>query len=411
MSRIGDLIQELCPIGVPYRKITDLADYIRGITYSKHDEQSDGPIVVLRANNITLASNTLNDADLKRVAASVRVRENQRLQEDDILICAGSGSKEHIGKVAFIEHGMDATFGGFMAVLRTKGSIEPRFLFHLLTGGVFTTYLASALSTTTINNLNARVMRGFQVPVPPLEVQREIVRILDEFTQLEAELEAELEKRRQQYDYYSEVLLAVARDTPRAKLGDLAVIARGASPRPIRRFLTEEDNGVPWVKIGDVPVDGKYINSTAQRITPDGALKSRRVFPGDFVLSNSMSFGRPYISKIKGCIHDGWLSISGFEGTFDANYLYYLLRSEAVQAEFSRRAGAGTVKNLNAEIVRSIVVPVPPRHEQEDVVALLDKFDRLVNDLSVGLPAELNARRKQYEYYRDRLLTFKELPA
>lgn len=129
------------------------------------------------------------------------------------------------------------------------------------------------------------------------------------------------------------------------------------------------------------------------------------------MLSNSMSFGRPYISKIEGYIHDGWLAISQFEDSFVSDYLYYLLRSSPVQEEFARRAGAGTVKNLNAEIVRSVEIPLPSKETQERVVELLDKFDALVNDLSVGLPAELAARRKQHEYFRDKLLTFEEAVA
>jgi type I restriction enzyme S subunit len=132
------------------------------------------------------------------------------------------------------------------------------------------------------------------------------------------------------------------------------------------------------------------------------------VVPGDFVLSNSMSFGRPYIVKIDGCIHDGWLAIKNFAGTFLPDFLYHLLRTTRVYREMAQRAGAGTVQNLNAEIVKSLLLPVPPLAEQERIVAILDKFDTLVNDLSVGLPAELNARRKQYEHYRDRLLTFPE---
>jgi len=191
-------------------------------------------------------------------------------------------------------------------------------------------------------------------------------------------------------------------------MGEVASIVRGASPRPIQAFLTEDEDGLPWIKIGDVAADGKYITITSERITAVGAAKSRRVRPGDFVLSNSMSFGRPYILKIEGCIHDGWLSISGFSASFLPDFLYHLLRSTPVQAEFARRAGAGTVQNLNAEIVRSVRVPVPTLSEQARIVAILDKFDALVNDLSVGLPAELAARRKQYEYYRDRLLAFKE---
>jgi len=214
-----------------------------------------------------------------------------------------------------------------------------------------------------------------------------------------------------QYAYYMEKLLAVDAGVNRVRLGDVATIVRGASPRPIQKFLTDDPAGAPWIKIGDVPASGKYITDTAQRITMDGAAKSRRVLPGDFVLSNSMSFGRPYIAKIEGCIHDGWLAISGFEDSYVSDYLYYLLRSAPVQEEFKRRAGAGTVQNLNAEIVRSIELPRPPREAQLRVVALLDRFDALVNDISVGLPAELAARRKQYEYYRDKLLTFKEAVA
>jgi type I restriction enzyme S subunit len=191
-------------------------------------------------------------------------------------------------------------------------------------------------------------------------------------------------------------------------LGEIATILRGASPRPIQSFLTKAENSVPWIKIGDVPTDGKYITSTAQRVTSAGAAKSRRVYPGDFVLSNSMSFGRPYISRIEGCIHDGWLAISDFSKTYVPDFLYHLLRSAPVQAEFARRAGAGTVQNLNADIVKSVLVPIPPLEEQARIVAILDKFDTLVNDLSSGLPAEIKARREQYEHYRDQLLTFKE---
>ena len=165
---------------------------------------------------------------------------------------------------------------------------------------------------------------------------------------------------------------------------------------------------MPWIKIGDIASSGKYITNTAERVTEDGAAKSRRIHPGDFVLSNSMSFGRPYISKIEGCIHDGWLSISNFNNSFVPDFLYHLLRCASVQAEFTRRAGAGTVQNLNVDIVKSVPIPVPPIEEQKLIVSILDKFDALVNNLSSGLPAEIAARRQQYEHYRNRLLTFKE---
>ena len=249
------------------------------------------------------------------------------------------------------------------------------------------------------------------IPVPPLPVQEEIVRILDAFTELDVELDSELEARKRQYAFYAGVLLASDDYIPRVRFGDVAKIARGASPRPIQNFITDRPDGVPWIKIGDVPARGKYITSARQRVTLDGAAKSRRVQPGDFVLSNSMSFGRPYICKIDGYIHDGWLAISAFDDSFIPDYLYHLLRSAPVQDEFARRAGAGTVRNLNAEIVRSINLPLPSKAKQVEVVELLDNFDAVVNDPTVGLPAELAARQKQYEYYRNKLLSFEEFVA
>ena len=191
--------------------------------------------------------------------------------------------------------------------------------------------------------------------------------------------------------------------------GFIATISRGASPRPIKNFITNDMGGVNWIKIGDVEPDAKYITRTAERITPEGAQKSRRVQKGNFILSNSMSFGRPYILKIDGCIHDGWLSIADFEEYVLPDYLYHLLSSNDIQQEMRKRASfGGAVQNLNADTVRALELPVPTLHEQSRIVNILDRFDALTTDITTGLPAEIEARRKQYEYYRDKLLTFKE---
>ena len=114
-------------------------------------------------------------------------------------------------------------------------------------------------------------------------------------------------------------------DVPYLNFGELATIVRGASPRPIKNYITDKEDGVNWIKIGDVPSGSKYVYKTAEKITQEGASKSRFVKEGDFILSNSMSFGRPYIMKTSGCIHDGWLSISNFEEYYNADFLYHLL--------------------------------------------------------------------------------------
>ncbi len=192
-------------------------------------------------------------------------------------------------------------------------------------------------------------------------------------------------------------------------LGEIATIVRGASPRPIKNFVTNED-GVNWIKIGDVAPEAKYITSCKEHITKDGAEKSRYVKKGDFILSNSMSFGRPYILKIDGCIHDGWLSISEFENYVISDYLYYVLISNNIQKEMKKKASfGGAVQNLNSDIVKRIEIPVPSMEIQQQIVKFLDNFDTICTDLNIGLPAEIEARQKQYEYYRDKLLTFNEL--
>ena len=191
------------------------------------------------------------------------------------------------------------------------------------------------------------------------------------------------------------------------KFGECATIVRGASPRPIKNFITTESTGINWIKIGDVKQGDKYITSTAEKITKDGARKSRFVKQGDFILSNSMSFGRPYILKIDGCIHDGWLAISDFSNKYLSDFLYHLLNSNSCQYEMRKRASfGGAVQNLNADIVRELVLPVPPLPVQEEIVRILDSFTSLTAELQTKLQAELQARQKQYEYYRDQLLTF-----
>lgn len=158
------------------------------------------------------------------------------------------------------------------------------------------------------------------------------------------------------------------------KLGWVMDIDRGGSPRPIKAFITTKPDGINWIKIGDVAKDGKYITETKEKIKPEGEKKSRRVFPGDFLLTNSMSYGRPYISKIEGCIHDGWLVLRNTEEVFDLDFLYYLLSSTYAFSQFSKKASGSTVDNLNKEKVGDAIVPLPPIEEQRRIVTAIEKI-------------------------------------
>lgn len=159
------------------------------------------------------------------------------------------------------------------------------------------------------------------------------------------------------------------------RLNFVSIIARGSSPRPIKDYLTDSLDGINWIKIGDTEKDGMYINSTKEKITVEGLSKSRLVHKGDFLLTNSMSFGRPYITNVDGCIHDGWLVISPIGTSFKQKFLYYLLSSGYAFSQFAGKVSGAVVKNLNSDKVAGVMFPLPPYNEQQRI---LDKLDVLV---------------------------------
>jgi len=409
VSRIDDLIAEHCPDGVAFKAISELASYIRGVTYSKSDEKQDGPIRVLRSNNVTLSSNTINFDDVRTVSDRVRVRDDQWLRATDILISAASGSKAHVGKVAYVKEDIDYCFGGFMAVLRANNHIDSRFLFHLLVGRIFSDYLESALSTTTINNLNASIMNAFRVPIPPLEVQREIVKVLDTFTELEVELEVELEARRRQYQYYRDALFAFCdQDVRWVVMDEVGKFIRG------RRFTKADyvEDGIACIHYGDIYTQyGTAATETVSHVRSDMASTLRFAKPGDLVIAGvgetveEVGKAVAWLGEGDVAIHDDCFA---FRHSLNPKFVSYYFQTTAFHAEKNKFVARAKVKRLSGESIGKLAIPVPPLDEQERIVAILDRFDALVNDISIGLPAEIKARRQQYEHYRDRLLTFQE---
>nr|DAJ62767.1 MAG TPA: Type I restriction enzyme [Bacteriophage sp.] len=290
--------------------------------------------------------------------------------------------------------------------------LNSKFLYHYLL--TQKNKISSQVRKASIPRLSKTSLDRIFVPIPcpnnpekSLAIQSEIVRILDKFTALTAELTAELTARKKQYNYYRDQLLSFEQGEVEWKtLGEIAKIQRGASPRPIAQYMTDADDGIPWIKIGDTSPGSKYINGTTQKVTPDGAKKSRILNPGDFVISNSMSFGRPYILSITGAIHDGWASISDFSERLDSDYLYHYLSSQRVKNYWGSKINSGSVSNLNADIIKTLPLPLPDIQKQKWIATLLDKFDTLTNSITEGLPREIELRQKQYEYYRDLLFSF-----
>ena len=290
------------------------------------------------------------------------------LEPNDLLI-ARSGS---IGRT-YLHGDLQGTYqyAGYLIRFRIDSSYAlPRYVFYLTHSDRWRRWVDNNAKRGAQSNINAQQYSSFQIPLPPLDVQREIV--------------AEIEGYQRVIDGASAVLkgyrphVGVDPSWPVVRLGDVCSVERGASPRPIHAFTTNSLDGVNWIKIGDAGIGSKYISSTKERITLKGAEKSRRVRPGDFLLSNSMSWGRPYIVDIDGCIHDGWLLLRSDAKRVSKDFLYSILTNAIVSGQFERAATGGVVRNLNSGLVRNVTIPLPSMDVQQAIAAELDAERALV---------------------------------
>ena len=229
------------------------------------------------------------------------------------------------------------------------------------------------------------------IPIPDIDEQRKIGELLTcldnlitlhqrKFEKLTNVKKSMLEKMfPQNGSSYPEIRFKGFTDPwEQRKFSELVQIERGGSPRPIDDFITDAPNGLNWVKIGDAPTQGNYITKTAEKIRPEGLSKTREVHPGDLILSNSMSFGKPYIMGIDGCIHDGWLLIRNTYGVFDLTFLCHLLGTPQMLSQYRSLAAGSTVNNLNKELVGNTYVTIPSITEQRVLGAYSEQLDNLI---------------------------------
>lgn len=230
-----------------------------------------------------------------------------------------------------------------------------------------------------------------KIVLPPLDEQKKIAEILstqDKTIELQARKIEELKRfkkgclekmfPRKGQKVPEKRFPGFTDDWEQRKFSELVQIERGGSPRPIDDFITDAPNGLNWVKIGDAPTQGNYITKTAEKIRPEGLSKTREVHPGDLILSNSMSFGKPYIMGIDGCIHDGWLLIRNTYGVFDLTFLCHLLGTPQMLSQYRSLAAGSTVNNLNKELVGNTVVTIPSITEQRVLGDYLEQLDNLI---------------------------------
>ena len=412
MSRLTELIEELCPDGVEYRLLGENADLQRGSGMPKKLFIDEG-IPAIHYGHIF----TKYGIHTKSAAAYLAPEDADKLTRvypGDLVVANTSENLEDVGKGVVWLGDVEGVTGGHATVVRSLAA-DTVFLSYYLRTEDFALKKRKYAQGTKVIELSAANLSKIDIPVPPLEVQREIVRILDQFTTLEAELEteleAELEARRTQYEHYRNHLLsyeslAARGQVEMVKLGDIATrVVTGVTPQASNsRYYQDGSN--PWIRTQDV--DFNRISAASEFVT-DNAIDD---LPLKWVKANSVivaisgaSAGRSAILGIDAVTNQHCCNLEIDSNRADYRYVYYSLAARYTEL---RGLGRGARGDLNVSIIKSFEIPVPSMEEQRRIADLLDHFDALVNDISSDLPAEIAARRAQYEHYRDRLLSFPE---
>ena len=381
MSRLEELIQELCPNGVEYKPLSDKTLFaFRYGKGNKIPEDTGGQYDVYGANGIVSHIDEYNCEDVTIIG--------------------------HIGAVGLINRVKGkcfVTYNGTIATVVDKEKVDSQYLYYVLTTLDLPSRKKGSQPFLSVSDFDK-----IAIPVPPLEVQREIVRILDSFTLLTAELTAELTARKKQYQHYLNSFFENQTDNL-VPLSSLGTITRG------KRFVHADatETGVPCIHYGELyTFYGVHANTVKSHIREELRPKMRYAHKGDVIIVGAgennidIGVGVAWEGNEDVAVHDACYTLCHSQ---NSKYISFYLRSDMYHNQIKKYVSEGKVCSISATGLGKAMIPLPSITEQERIVSILDRFDSLCNDISIGLPAEIEARQKQYEYYRDKLLTFKQL--
>ncbi|UAL30159.1 restriction endonuclease subunit S [Nocardioides rotundus] len=409
MSRIDELVEQLCPGGVSHRPLGEMGTFTRGNGLQKKDLLGSGVGAIHYGQVFTHYGTSATDT--KSFVSAEMASKLRHARSGDLVIATTSENDEDVCKAVAWLGDSDIAVSGDACIY--SHSLEPMYAAYYFQSSHFQTQKRRYITGTKLKRVSGADLARIVVPVPPMEVQREIVAVLDTMERLEAELEAELEARRLQYAHYRETLLQFGDDESVVwrPLGQVGSFQRGM------RF-TKADvvaDGLPSIHYGEIyTVYGVSTDHARSHVRHDLQPQLRFADPATVVFAGvgetveDVGNAVAWLGNEPVAIHDDTF---GFTSPLDPTFVAYFARTAAFHAQKNRHVVRGKLKRLSSDSLARINIPVPSLKEQRRVTRILDSFDSLVNDLSSGLPAEIAARRKQYEYYRDRLLTFKELPA
>ena len=384
MSRLDELIAELCPDGVEYKKVGEIADYEQPSKYlvKSTDYNDDFEIPVLTAGQTFILGYT-NEIEGIYSAS----KDKPVIIFDDFT-----------GAFKWVDFPFKAKSSA-MKMITAKENVLIRYLYHLMG---FLNY-----SSDEHKRLWISVYSELQVPVPPLEVQREIVHVLDSFTLLTAELTAELTARKKQYGYYRDNLLSFSgnADVKNVPLGDIAKFVYGYTDK------AKETGSARFVRITDISEDGRLNPYDAKYVDLTEESKKYLLAKGDLLLARTgATYGKTlYFESDEPAVYASFLIKIILDNSIIKNrYYWHFSKSSLYWKQAERYVSKGGQQQFNTNAVSRVKVPVPSLEVQDKIIYVLDNFDAICTDLNIGLPAEIEARQKQYEYYRDLLLTFAE---
>ena len=407
MSKPEELIQKLCPNGVEYKPLNHVVKSIStGLNprknFTLNIEGATNFYVTVK--EITTGKIVFSDKTDKITNEALDIiQDRSNLESGDVLL-SGIGT---IGKVALV----DIPIGNWncsesVFLIKPKNDvISSAFLAHILGSKNVQKFFQEKARGSTLKGIRQQDLKQLKIPVPPIEVQEEIVRILDKFTELSAELSA----RKKQYEFYRDKLILEQENVEYKTLGEIATITRGGNFQ--KKDFTS--TGTPCIHYGQIYTKYDiYANETFTFISKSVADKSKKAVHNDIV----MAITSENIEDVCKCV--AWLgnediAVSGHTAIIhhnqNAKYLSYFFHTKMFSSKKKKYAHGTKVIEVTPNKLEDIIIPIPSLGDQARIVNILDKFHNLVTDISEGLPAEIEARQKQYEYYRDKLLTFEEI--
>ena len=409
MSKLEELLEQLCPNGVEYLPIETFATIVRGNGLQKKDFTEKG-VGCIHYGQIYTFYNTFTYETKSKVSSELAETLKQ-VETGDLVVAITSENIDDICKcVAWLGNETIVT-GGHAAIIKHKQN--SKYLSYFFQTENFYKQKVKLVTGTKVMDLAPVKLGKIVVPLPPLPIQEEIVRILDNMTSLTAELTAELKARQKQYEYYRDSLLSFdgkgEQDGVRwMKLRDVATkVSSGGTPLKAR---TEYYGGdIPWLRTQEVVFN--EIRTTEKTITEEGLNNSSaKWIPANCVIVaiSGATAGRCAVNKIPLTTNQHCCNFEINPSIANYKYVFYWVKS---QYEILKGMGQGARNDLSVSIISKYPIPILSLKEQQRIVDILDRFDKLCNGISEGLPAEIEARKKQYEYYRDKLLTFKEKEA